>query len=157
MKLWVQSSFLHSVVVHTSNLNTWDVKAGGTMIQGTLQLHSNIEACLVYCIPGKRAEGETLQLGVVASNPCTSELESGRWLPFYGQPRSTVICWLRTSLNLLLITLFTVSFLHWIVYSTIIKTTPILLTWEQLASSSVPGSWYTPRNCRLKGKLLFLH
>lgn len=37
------------------------------MTQGN-QLHSSFEACLVYCIPEKRAQGETLELSVVASN-----------------------------------------------------------------------------------------
>lgn len=68
MEVWVQSVPFHNlgVVVHTDNLRTTEVGAGGSEVQGHLWLHNEFEAIL---------ENMTSCLKKIKSNKHTEKTE----------------------------------------------------------------------------------
>lgn len=50
------------MVLHTRNPNNWEVKAGGSEVQGQPQLHSKVEASLGYMTPYFKEQTEAMDL-----------------------------------------------------------------------------------------------
>lgn len=80
-----QHSTKSSMVVYAYNPSIWEVEAGGSRVQGYLQLHSKFKFSLDHPIKGKGGGRETMH----PAPPCSGD-QLGRGMPIAQKRRNAI-------------------------------------------------------------------